>query len=291
MVSMTLFDDPTSLSILVPVYNEERTVVELLRRVATRVGTDDLEKEIVVIDDGSTDGSRAALERLERDGLPGVDLVVLHHDRNRGKGAAIRTALDMASGDLVVVQDADLEYDPRDIGAMVKRLRADDLPVLYGSRRLGDNRRHASWASYLGGRALTAITNLLYPLSLTDEPTCYKLFRRDVIVDLDLACERFEFCPEVTAKLGRLGVDIPEVPISYDPRGVADGKKIGARDFVEAVAVLVRERFRTTPDRPRPWETGRAAIPRGHVAVERVAGVPRGASPPVSDRRSSTTRG
>jgi dolichol-phosphate mannosyltransferase len=229
------------LSILIPVYDEERTVAVLLDRVlAVEIGA---QKEIIVVDDASRDGTGAALERY-RDRV-----TLIRHERNRGKGAAIRTALARATGDYVVPQDADLEYEPADLARLLEWARSGAHPVVYGSRRLNrENRQHSSWVFFLGGVLVTWIANVLYGLRLTDEATCYKLIDRELITRMDLACERFEFCPEVTAKAARMGVPIAEIPITYRPRPVSAGKKIRARDGVEAIATLLRY-LRWRPER------------------------------------------
>jgi len=220
------------LSVIIPAYNEIGSVAEIVRRVRAVP----LEVELIVVDDGSTDGTREALV-----GMAGVDRLLLH-ERNRGKGAAIRTGLQVASGDVVVIQDADLEYDPRDFVPMLQRMERDGAQVVYGSRILGGNpMSHLSF--YLGGRFLSSLANLLYGLHITDEATCYKMFRRDVIASLDLRCEGFEFCPEVTAKAARRGYAIVEVPIHYAPRRVGEGKKIRWRDGWIAIWTLLRWRF------------------------------------------------
>lgn len=224
-----------TLSILIPVYNEEGTVAVLLDRVlALDIGA---QKEIIVVDDASCDGTSAILKRY-RD-----QVMLLRHERNRGKGAALRTALARATGDYVVPQDADLEYEPADLARLLQAARTGEHRIVYGSRRLNpENRRHSSRAFYLGGNLVTWFANLLYGLKLTDEATCYKLIDRQLITRMDLACERFEFCPEVTAKAARLGVPIVEIPITYRPRSVSAGKKIRARDGLEAIATLLRYR-------------------------------------------------
>jgi len=219
------------LSVLMPVYNEARTVEEIVRRVRALP----LDLELVVVDDGSTDGTRALLPSIG-----GIDRLLVH-ERNRGKGAAIRTALAVATGDVVVVQDADLEYDPQDLVPMLRRMEQGDATVVYGSRILGHNpMSHPSF--YLGGRLLSLLANWWYGLSITDEPTCYKMMRRDLLASLGLECEGFEFCPEVTAKLARRGHRIVEVPIRYAPRRLCEGKKIRARDGWIAIRTLWRYR-------------------------------------------------
>ncbi|MFO1492068.1 MAG: glycosyltransferase family 2 protein [Kiritimatiellia bacterium] len=232
------------LSILVPVYNECRTIVELLGR----VDQVPLEKEIIVVDDGSTDGTRLLLEPFaERPGFK-----VLHHDRNRGKGAAIRTGLAEAAGEVTVVQDADLEYDPLDFVEMIRPIREGRARAVFGSRRLRkENKQYSGAVYYAGGIFLSWVTRVLYGIRITDEPTCYKMVETRLLRSLGLVSERFEFCPEVTAKLARRGVPILEVPISYHPRHKDEGKKIGWKDAVEAVWTLLRYRFaRITPKDP-----------------------------------------
>lgn len=220
------------LSIIVPVYNECATVRELLRRVAAV----DLDKEVVVVDDGSTDGTRDVLAEMAGDGA-----TVVFHEANRGKGAAIRTGLRHVTGDCVLVQDADLEYDPADYRRLLDALEEREADVVYGSRFAGRRppmtRRHRA-----GNQVLTAITNALYGSALTDMETCYKLVRRRVLADIHLTANGFDIEPEITAKLLRRGVAIEEVPIRYAGRSRAEGKKISWTDFVAAVWTLVRLR-------------------------------------------------
>ena len=220
------------LSIIVPVYNEVRTVAEVLRRVRG-AGVRDGELEILVVDDGSTDGTG---DVLRAESSPGTR--VLRHRANRGKGAAIRTALGAATGDAVIIQDADLEYDPSDYSKLVDPIRRGEAPAVYGSRILGGN-SYSYLRYYYGGRLLTLLFNLLYGTRLTDLSTCYKAFRRDVIASVPLRCEGFEFCPEVTARLVRRGVKIVEVPIAYRPRTIDEGKKIRWRDGLRAIQVML----------------------------------------------------
>ncbi|MGH2377545.1 MAG: glycosyltransferase family 2 protein [Candidatus Limnocylindria bacterium] len=220
------------LSVLIPVYNEERTIREIVRRVRAI----DLPKEVIVVDDGSTDGTRAAL--AEMDGI-----TVIGHERNAGKGAAVSTALARARGEVFITQDADLEYDPSDIPALYSRYLEGDTDAVFGSRVLSGGRRHSSVLFYWGGRLVSLITSLLYGTWITDEPTGYKLVRTDLARSLDLRASGFDFCPELTARILRRGGRIVEVPIRYDPRSWAQGKKITARDGLLAIWVLVRERF------------------------------------------------
>lgn len=230
------------LSILIPAYQEEATIGEVLRRVVG-VDTESLgfDKEIIVCDDGSSDGTADIVERAaaldER-------IRLVRHGRNQGKGAAIRTALDVARGEYCLIQDADLEYEVDDYPALLAPLLSQGADVVYGSRFL--RKRHPDGmklANYVANRVLTTTANLLYGVSITDEATCFKVFRTDVLRALDLECKGFEFCPEVTAKLGRQHIAIAEVPISYTARAVEAGKKIRWTDGFEAMWVLLKHRL------------------------------------------------
>ncbi len=227
------------LSIIVPVYNEKNTILELLRKVSAVP----LDKEIIVVDDGSTDGTREMLEEL-RNADCGVrnELRIVLQDKNRGKGAAIRRGLEEVAGEVVVIQDADLEYEPLDFVSLIRPIEKGRADVVYGSRILGRGPK-SSWLFYLGGRTLSWVANLLYGIHITDEPTCYKMFRSGVIKSLNLNCDGFEFCPEVTAKVSRRGFRITELPIHYYPRNMAEGKKIRLKDWFVAVWTLIRLRF------------------------------------------------
>lgn len=222
------------LSIIIPVFNERATIGELLRRVATV----DLDKEVVVVDDGSTDGTRDALGQFA-DGA-----TVVLHDVNRGKGAAIRTGLKHVTGDCVLVQDADLEYDPDDYQLLLDAMKESGADAVYGSR-FAAGRPEMTLRHRVGNRLLTGITNVLYGAALTDMETCYKLIRRRVFADLDVASNRFDVEPEITAKLLRRGIAIHEVPIRYAGRSFAEGKKISWTDFVSAIWTLVKLRVTT----------------------------------------------
>jgi glycosyltransferase involved in cell wall biosynthesis len=221
------------LSVVVPAYNEARSVTEVVGRLLAL----DADLEILAVDDGSTDRTWEALQQIDSPRLR-----LLRHPRNRGKGAAIRTALPAARGDYVVIQDADLEYDPRDILALLAEAERTGAVVVYGNRIHGEFSRSYQ-RYYWGGRLVTLITNLLYGLGIHDEPVGYKLFRRDLLQALPLRCEGFEFCPEVTARVARAGHRIREVPISYAPRSFAQGKKITWKDGAIAVWTLLRLRF------------------------------------------------
>jgi glycosyltransferase involved in cell wall biosynthesis len=224
------------LSVIIPVYNEAATLQEIIHRVRS-IG---LVYEIVVVDDGSADESPAILEKLQNNGRP--PLIILRHSQNRGKGAAIRTGLEAVTGDLVLVQDADLEYDPADYPALLAPFKNSSTQVVYGSRNLQHNPK-STWAFYLGGRLLSWVTNLLYGSRITDEATGYKVIKTDLLREIGLETDGFEFCPEVTAKLLQAGVPIYEVPISYHPRSWVEGKKIQWYDGVIAIWTLLKYRF------------------------------------------------
>jgi glycosyltransferase involved in cell wall biosynthesis len=231
------------LTVLVPVYNEAATIDALLRRVLAAP----YRKQVVVVDDGSRDDTQSVLQRWEGR----ANFVFLRHAVNRGKGAAIRTGLDRARGKFTLIQDADLEYDPGEYPRMLEPLVAGQADVVYGSRYLDMQAPgRAPWTlNRVGVVGLNLWLRLLYGVRLTDEATCYKAFPTEVLRRMDLACERFEFCPEVTAKASRLGLRIHEVPISYRPRGLKEGKKIRWRDGWVAAATLWK--YRRWSPRPR----------------------------------------
>lgn len=225
-----------TLSVIIPVYNERDTIDEILRRVEA-VGLVD---ELVVIDDCSTDGTR---ERLQEIQAQHPQMRLLQHDSNQGKGAAVRTGIEAASGELILIQDADLEYDPRDYPALLKPIEEGIADVVYGSRFLGAPRRATMFWHMVANKLLTLMTNILYNSILSDMETGYKLFRREIIQDIPLRARRFELEPEVTAKLLKRKIRIYEVPISFNPREYAEGKKIGLKDAFEAVWALIKYRF------------------------------------------------
>lgn len=229
------------LSVLIPAYQEERTIRELLDRVlAIDIESVGWDKEVIVCDDGSTDGTAELVaEVAARD--PRVRLV--RHPQNRGKGAAIRTALEAATGDYCLIQDADLEYQPEDYPRLLDAAAAGS-DVVYGSRFLtASHPQGMALPNWLANRILTATANVLYDLGITDEATCLKVFKTDLLRSLELRCEGFEFCPEVTAKLGRRGVAISEVPVAYTARSGEQGKKVRWTDGFEAMWVLLRHRL------------------------------------------------
>lgn len=227
------------LSIIIPVYNEAETVARVIERVRA-VELEGFEREIVVVNDGSTDETGAILERVA-DRWSSL-VTVIHHEENQGKGAAIRTALERVGGDIVITQDADLEYDPKEYPKLLALFEDPAVRVVYGSRNLRKNPR-SSWRFYWGGRLLSWVANVLYGSDLTDEATGYKLFRTELLRSLDLQADGFAFCPEVTGKVLRQNIEIHEIPISYEPRSLDEGKKISWRDGLEAVWVLVKHRF------------------------------------------------
>jgi len=226
------------LSIIVPVFNEAQTV----RAVIDRLLTIDLPvpREILVVDDGSTDGTGEVLERAAAER---GDVTVIRADRNGGKGSAIRRGLERATGSIVAIQDADLELDPQQLAVLVAPIVAGDTDVVYGSRFL-DGHSRAPRITVVANKVLTSATNLLYGASLTDMETCYKIMRADVARSLKLTASRFDIEPQITARLLRRGHTIRELPVRFDPRSRAQGKKIKWRDGVRALQVLLAERWR-----------------------------------------------
>lgn len=224
------------LSVLIPIYNEEATVEVILGRV--RSVKLPLELEIIAVDDASTDRTPAVLARAA-----GPDLTIIRHERNCGKGAAIRTALERASGDIILVQDADLEYDPRDYSRLLEPLLDGRADVVYGSRFLGGPHRVLFFWHYAANAFFTLLTNLLYNVNLTDMGVCYKVFRANVIRGMKLRSDRFGFEPEVTAKVCKRHLRIYEVPISYSGRTYAEGKKITWKDGFVYLWCLLRYRL------------------------------------------------
>jgi glycosyltransferase involved in cell wall biosynthesis len=218
------------LAVIIPVYNEERTLDEILRRVAAVP----IEKEILVVNDASIDGTRAVLDAIA---LPG--LRVFHHPSNRGKGAAVRTALAQVRAEIVIIQDADLEYDPSEYPRLIAPIERGEADVVYGSRFLAGRSVTPFW-HYFVNRTLTQLSNLFTGLRLTDMETCYKVFRADLICGLELVSDTFTIEPELTAKAARRGARFVEVPISYQGRGYEAGKKIDWRDGVRALVAIAR---------------------------------------------------
>lgn len=224
------------LTVIIPVYNEEKTLAEIVQRVQDAPFP--LEKELLIVNDASVDGTRAILDTLE-----GGNVRVFHHDVNQGKGAAIRTAQAHVTGDLVIVQDADLEYYPEEYGLLAEPILDGRADVTYGTRFLGTHRVFLYW-HYLGNRLLTWITNVLYNTMLSDMETCFKMCRAEVFTSMRLETNRFGFEPEFTAKVFKRHCKVYEVPISYNGRGYEEGKKITWRDGVAALYFLLKYRFR-----------------------------------------------
>jgi glycosyltransferase involved in cell wall biosynthesis len=225
------------LSVVVPVYNERNTLVEILRRMRAVELPDNVEREIIVVDDGSTDGTRDVLKQL------GDSTVrVIMHPQNRGKGAAVRTGFAACTGDYVLVQDADLEYDPEDWPRLLRPIIRGRARVVYGSRFTGE-RRNMLFLHWVGNRFLSLVTNVLYNTTLSDMETCYKVIDRNLVNELTLHADEFDIEPEITAKILRRGIRIYEVPISYAGREFDEGKKITWRDGFSALWTLVKYRF------------------------------------------------
>lgn len=223
------------LSVIIPCYNEEKTVATVIQRVRAV----ERAHEIIVVDDGSTDSTRDILAQID----PGDDLRVLYHSHNQGKGAAVRTGFDAATGDVLLIQDADLEYDPREYKVLLKPIEEGITDVVYGSRFLGGPRKAMFFWNMIANRSLTLITNMLYNAILSDMETCYKVFRREVIQDMVIHARGFEFEPEFTAKVLKQGIRIYEVPISYNGREWNEGKKIKWTDAPIALWTLIKYRF------------------------------------------------
>ena len=236
------------LSIVMPVYNEEQFVAEIIRRVQA-VDLGEIERELVIVDDCSTDSTPKILEGINGknsvdDSLKPFDrpIRVLTHEKNMGKGAALRTGFAHAQGDLILIQDADLEYDPEDYPKLLKPVLKGKAEVVYGSRFTGE-RRNMFFHHWIGNKFLTLVTNILFNTTLSDMETCYKLFTRRALEGIEIKSERFNFEPEITAKILKKGIRIYEVPISYTGREFEEGKKITWRDGLVALWTLIKYRF------------------------------------------------
>ena len=222
-------------SVIIPVFNEERTIHQILQRVVDL----SFAKEVIVVDDGSTDSTPQQLADWERNSK----VRVLTHTKNQGKGSAIRTGITCSTGAYAVIQDADLEYAPEDLLRVLAPLTNGEADVVYGSRYFSQAISHPHFVSRYGVQLLNQLVWFLYRTRLTDQATCYKAFRTDVLRRMDLQCRRFEFCGEVTAKACRMQLPILEVPIAYEPRDYSEGKKIRTRDGIQCIAALFRYRF------------------------------------------------
>lgn len=226
-----------TLAVIIPCYNEAASVEQVLQRVLAT----GLADEIIVVDDGSDDGTREILARIAARGHPGLLLLLL--ERNQGKGAALRRGFAAARSDLLLVQDADLEYDPRDYPTLLQPLQEGIAPVVYGSRFLGGPRKAMYFWNMVANKCLTLLTNILYNAILSDMMTCYKAFHRDLLADMPLRANGFGFEPEFTARVLKRGIHIYEVPISYNGREWREGKKIRARDTLPVLWALLKYRF------------------------------------------------
>ena len=229
------------LSIVIPVYNEVNTIGKIIINVDS-VELNNFHKQIIVVDDFSSDGTREYLKELKS---KRPNYTILFHNRNCGKGRAIRTALEQVIGDYTIIQDADLEYDPSNIPMLLNNAIKNNFDVVYGSRRLNkSNNQHSSIWFFWGGVILSFITNIIFKTRITDEPTCYKLIKTDLLKSLNLISEGFDFCPEVTSKIALKGIEFHEIPINYYPRKTKDGKKIKWKDGVKAIRTLIKWRIR-----------------------------------------------
>jgi dolichol-phosphate mannosyltransferase len=227
------------LSVIIPVYNENKNIIKVIEE----VNAVDIKKEIIVIDDGSNDGTQEILRNLNTN-----NIIKVFHDKNRGKGAAIKTGLEYVTGNIVIIQDADFEYNPQEYSLLIQPILDGKAQIVYGSRfyfpvKHNKSNYHFYYHFLLGVKFLNFLTYLLYGTKITDEATCYKVFRTDVIKNIDLKCEGFDFCPEITAKLCKKGYTIHEVPISYSGRTFEEGKKINWKDGLRAIYILLKYRF------------------------------------------------
>lgn len=232
------------ISIIIPVFNEEKTIEELLRRVIAVKLPKGFQKEIIIVDDGSTDKSKKIIQKSKLKGIKFIS-----HEKNKGKGAAVRTGIKEAKGDFILIQDADLEYNPQDYIVLLKPISENKAKIVYGTRlvnyplRLWGKNKTALPVHLIANKFLTGLVNLLYGSKLTDMETCYKVFHNSVVKKINLKSNRFEFEPEITIKAIKLGFNIIEVPIKIKPRGYKEGKKIGFKDGVKAILTICRYRF------------------------------------------------
>jgi glycosyltransferase involved in cell wall biosynthesis len=231
-----------SLSVIIPAYNEERTIMALLQKVVDVVLINNIRKEIIVVNDCSRDNTAQLVQEFIST-HPTQKIVLVNQPKNMGKGAAIRNGIAQVTGDCVVIQDADLEYDPEDYNLLLQTFLNEHLKVVYGSRFLNPANRHSYQRFYWGGRFVSFVANLLFLQHLTDEPTCYKFFDAAFLKSIPLQCNGFEFCPEITAKVAKRGIKIREVAINYYPRSIEEGKKIKWIDGLYAIWTLLKYRI------------------------------------------------
>jgi glycosyltransferase involved in cell wall biosynthesis len=259
--------DRVRVSVVIPCYNEVATVEHLLRSVRCVA----LDLEVIVVDDGSTDGTRDVLSRLQEEAL--IDELILH-EQNAGKGAALQSGFARVTGDVVVIQDADLEYDPSEFPVLLEPILAGKADAVFGSRFLGGPHRVLLFWHSVGNRFLTLLSNMLTDLNLTDMETCYKMVRRELLQALPLSASRFGIEPELTARLAQAGARIYELPISYDGRSYSEGKKIGWKDGVSAIWSIFKYNLappsvpRWIPPQIPAWDRSEGALAEGHVRAE-----------------------
>jgi dolichol-phosphate mannosyltransferase len=218
-----------------PVFNEKKTIREIIAKVMAVP----IDKELVIVDDASTDGTREILKEYE--GKP--DIKVLYHQVNKGKEGAIKTGIPQTTGEIISIQDGDLETNPNDFVHLTEPIKSGESSVVYGSRYLNKSEKSLYFAYKFGARFLSMVVNVLYGQNITDEATCYKVFRSDILKKIPLEYDRFEFCPEVTAKVSKMGYKIKELPMNYYPRSFDEGKKMNWRDGIKALWVLIKFRF------------------------------------------------
>lgn len=231
------------LSIIIPVYNEEKTILEVLQivsQVKLSIG-----KEIIIVNDGSTDKTSEIVKNFIKNYGRGSNKFILIEKENGGKGSAVKSGIKNSNGEIIIIQDADLEYNPNEYQELINPILSRKAKVVYGSRRMKkSNRQYSGFFFYIGGVLVTFVTNLFYGSNLTDEPTCYKVFDSKLIKKINIEGNKFEWEPEITAKLLKRGIKIREVPISYSPRTKNEGKKINWRDGLQAIYTLIRWRFK-----------------------------------------------